>query len=501
MRRTAAVLVAAIGALLVPAVAFAHPLGNFTINHYAGLEVAPTEIRLDVVIDQAEIPAFQERLRLDSDEDGTVSDEEAGAARESECGALAPFLNLSVDGAAAGFELTAAGLSFPSGAGGLPTMRLACGFRAPVPDGFGGGRDVAFEDRSSPSRLGWREVVVTGNGVTVSGRDVLGASLSRRLTDYPADRLATPLAMDTVAFRAADGGPTVAPFVAPDALPIAGEVRAAASHAADAATVPGGAAVEVPAVFGTAELSPGVLLAAILTAVALGAGHALTPGHGKTLVAAYLVGTRGTALHAAGLGLSVTVAHTFGILLLAALVVAAGAALPTELVVRWLPVVAASTIVGIGAWMLVGEVRRRRAGHDHAIGHDHPHRHGDGPSHHHAGHAHGPASAITWRSLFALGLAGGIVPSTSALLILLGTIASGRPAFGVILVVAFGLGMAVVLAGLGLALVVARDRVERLTAGSRAEAVLAWMPVTAGAFVVVVGVWLTGQALLGAAAF
>ena len=189
-------------------------------------------------------------------------------------------------------------------------------------------------------------------------------------------------------------------------------------------------------------------------------------------MAAYLVGTRGSPRHALGLGISVSVSHTAGILALAAVVVAASDALAPDVVVRWAPVVAAISIVAIGGWMLFGEIRRRRAGGGgHEDGHDHDHGHSHttathtntGTSHDHdvdeahgadhpGDHSHGPppGSTITWRSLFVLGLAGGLIPSTSALLILLGSIAAGRPAFGFILVFAFGLGMAGVMTGIGL---------------------------------------------------
>ncbi len=197
---------------------------------------------------------------------------------------------------------------------------------------------------------------------------------------------------------------------------------------------------ELPSIFREASLTPLLLLVSVLTAAALGAGHALTPGHGKTLMAAYLVGSRGTVLHAAGLGLSVTVSHTIGILVLAALVVGAQDVLAPDAVMRGAPVVAAISIVAIGGWMLMSELRRRRrvatSGQPADIAHDATHGH-DGVSHRHA-----PAdgSTITWRSLFVLGLAGGLIPSTSALLILLGAIAAGRAGFGFVLVVAFGLG-------------------------------------------------------------
>jgi ABC-type nickel/cobalt efflux system permease component RcnA len=496
-------------ALAAPAVVQAHPLGNFTINHYAGVVVAADEVRLDVVIDLAEIPTFQERRRLDADADGEVSDLELGAAREPECRALAPLLELAVDRQAVPLRLAAAGLTLPPGAGGLPTMRLVCGFVAPLPGGIGAGRTVAFADRSHPGQLGWREIVVAGDGVTVTGPGLLDASISRRLTDYPADRLASPLAMDAVEFRAQPGGPALEPFVAPDAGPVDGEAgtgRADVRAPAAAAPVPGGIGTDLPAVFQARDLSPAVVLAALGAALALGAGHALTPGHGKALIAAYLVGRRGSARHAAALGLSVSASHTLGILALAALIAGAGASLPADVVVRWMPVVAALAITGVGAWMLAGELRRRRAGerrlatqeHEHAHGHRHGHP-GGGPDDRGAGDDQAmPATTVTWRSLFALGLAGGMVPSTSALVILLGAIAAGRPAFGIVLVLAFGLGMAGVMAGLGFALVLGRDRVARLAAHGRLGTVAPWAPLAAAVLVLALGVWLTAQAAAGA---
>ena len=240
-------------------------------------------------------------------------------------------------------------------------------------------------------------------------------------------------------------------------------------------------------------------------------------------MAAYLVGTRGTPLHALGLGMSVSLSHTFGVLVLAGLVVGASDVLPADVVVRWAPVVAAFSILAIGGWMLVGELRRRRAvradeaapphthdEHEHEHddehdrdrdgdgGHDHDHEH----EHSHGGirHSHVPApgSTITWRSLFILGLAGGLIPSTSALLILLGSIAAGRPAFGLLLVVAFGLGMAAVMTGIGLVLVLARERLDRLpSAGSIGRARRA-VPLVAAMLVFGFGLYLTFQAVAGA---
>ncbi len=225
-----------------------------------------------------------------------------------------------------------------------------------------------------------------------------------------------------------------------------------------------------------------------------------------------------------------------GIVVLAALVVGAEGVLPPDVVVKAAPVVAALSIVAIGGWMLVSEVRRRwlaraaatahaRAheagrdhehdhghdhdgGHDHEHGHDHGHDHDDTSAageHSHGGvrHSHLPAagSTISWRSLFVLGLAGGLIPSTSALLILLGSIATGRSAFGFVLVVAFGLGMALVMGGIGLVLVVARGRMDRLDTNSALGRATAYVPIVAATVVFGFGLYLTFQAISGNATF
>jgi ABC-type nickel/cobalt efflux system permease component RcnA len=251
-------------------------------------------------------------------------------------------------------------------------------------------------------------------------------------------------------------------------------------------------------------------------------------------MAAYLVGTRGTPLHAAGLGLSVTLSHTIGILVLAGLVVGAQGLLPPDVIVRSAPVIAAVSIVLIGGWMLFGEGRRRwrlrvaatahalshAHGDEHTHEHDHEHDpatdHGQdqgpdheapstGGEHSHGGvrHSHLPSAGatITWRSLFVLGLAGGLIPSASALLILLGSIAAGRPAFGFVLVVAFGLGMALVMSGIGLALVLARGRLDRVETSTPLGRFSTYLPLVASFLVFGLGLYLTFQAVAGGTTF
>ncbi|MEP6638832.1 MAG: hypothetical protein ABJC39_05730 [Chloroflexota bacterium] len=580
-RRGFAVFLALAGVVLVPAIAAAHPLGNFTINHYAGIRVEPDRVLLDVVIDQAEIPTFQARLDFDTDGDGEVSDAETDAGRVTACKGLEPSLGLGIDGVRQTLVLTEAGLTFPPGVGGLSTMRIVCGFVAATGSALPAGTRLTFADTSFPDRLGWREIVEEGSGMRLEGTDgaLRTTGSSGRLTNYPTKLLTQALADTKVSMVAMPGGPTLAPFEIPDASPVPGAavvpgastapvagvaatpgVAVPASPAPAIASVPGGVTSgDLPSIFRAADLSPIVLLISILTAAVLGAGHALTPGHGKTLMAAYLVGTRGTPLHAAGLGLSVTLSHTLGILVLAALVVGAQGFLPPDVIVKAMPFVAAISIVLIGGWMLFGEGRRRwRApapnaahahthGDEHEHGHDHPpeaahapaaaqphaaalapaaayahadaepHDHGSDTDHGHAQgsaasgeHSHGgithshlpPAgTAISWRSLFVLGLAGGLIPSTSALLILLGSIAAGRPAFGFVLVVAFGLGMALVMSGIGLVLVLARGRLDRVDSASPLGRASGYVPLVASFLVFGLGLYLTFQAVAGNTTF
>jgi ABC-type nickel/cobalt efflux system permease component RcnA len=483
----------------IPAAVLAHPLGNFTINHYAGIVVTPADVRLDVVIDMAEIPTFQERLKIDADGDGDVTDAETAAAAGPSCAAEAKLLRFAVDGVTSELVATSATITFPPGLGGLSTMRMECAFASPLPSPLTRAT-VTFEDPSYPDRIGWREIVATGDGVAIDSGGLPTTSLSNRLTTYPTDLISQPIDARSASIVVTPGtGGTVS-----SPVPTSGN---GTSLPIGAGAVPGGIGGELPAIFRELDLTPFVALLSILTAFALGAGHALTPGHGKTIMAAYLVGTRGTSLHALGLGLSVTVSHTLGILALAAVVVGAQGLLPPDVVVRVTPVLAAVTILAIGGWMLAREVRRRLnqarlatvdGRHDHDSGaHLHEHSHGG------VTHSHAPAtgSTISWRGLFALGLAGGLIPSTSALIILLGSIASGRPAFGFVLVVIFGLGMAVVLGGVGLALVLARERLDRLPSGSGLGRVARHAPLIAAVVVLGFGVYLTGQAVGGRPVF
>jgi ABC-type nickel/cobalt efflux system permease component RcnA len=538
-------------ALALPAIAAAHPLGNFTINHYAGLRIAANRVDVDLVIDMAEIPTFQETTRIDTSGDGKLSDAEIEAERVAVCPRLAKSVSLTVGGVAQTLTTVEAGLSFPVGAAGAPTMRIVCEYRADLAMPIGATTDISFSDTNWSDRIGWREVVVQGDGTTLTS-DLPTATVSDRLRTYPTTLLSSAPAVRTAAFGARAGGAALAPWTAPDAGPLTGgpAPASASTSAADpaAGAVPGGVAGDVAGLLGARDLTPLVVFLSFLTAILLGAGHALTPGHGKTIMAAYLVGTRGRARHAVGLGLATAVSHTIGVLVLALLIVAAGSALPADRVYPVLTALSGVIVIAIGAWLLAGQAMRwlrpsMRPAPQLAVAmagdaHDHPHDHHDHAEEfggRYAAHVHDDSAAddhvhtavavavpasndglhrhgwrvhshvpggkepptLTWRSLFALGLSGGLVPSTNALLILVTTVAAGRAGYGLVLVVAFGIGMATVLVGVGLALVYASGFANRASPSPTFTRLLAFAPTVAAIAVLGLGIYLTAGAIGG----
>jgi ABC-type nickel/cobalt efflux system permease component RcnA len=500
---------AAVAVLAGPA--SAHPLGNFTINHYAEVRVGERQIQLDVVIDMAEIPAFTEQQRLDTNGDGSVSSAELAAAREPSCQALASSLVLQTDGRPMALRLTGAGLQLLPGAGGLKTLRTVCEFTATPARPITGATQVTFEDRSYADRIGWREIVVSGDGTTVVASGTESATRSSRLTHYPTDLLTQPLDERAATISVTPGGPALAPLRPSDAQPLG---AASAPTSIVAGAVPGGVGDELAALVGASDLTIPALVISMLIAAGLGAIHAVSPGHGKTVMAAYLVGSQGTPRHAIALGLTVTASHTFGVIGLALLTLLAGDLLPPEKLYPVLGLASGLTVVAIGTWLLVQRVRgltrnaahraahRSGAEHDHDHSHDHDHEPLPNATgeHSHGGirHSHAPPAGTTlsWRSLILLGFAGGLVPSASALILLLGAVAAGRPGYGLALAVAFGLGMAAVLTGIGLAVVRAGKMLDRMPSLGRLTRFAPAVPWLSAAVVTGAGIFLTSQALV-----
>jgi nickel/cobalt transporter (NicO) family protein len=264
------------------------------------------------------------------------------------------------------------------------------------------------------------------------------------------------------------------------------------------------------------EITPWMVAAAIGIAFALGAAHALTPGHGKTIVAAYLVGSRGTLKHAAFLGAMVTFTHTVSVFLLGMATLFLFQYIVPENITRVLGAVSGLSIVAIGAWMLYK--RLGGTGHTHSHDHEHGHSHSHDHDHHHHDHDHDHdhqhdhdhphehthdhgththshmPEDVSWSGLAALGASGGLVPCESALVLLLSAIALRRVGLGLVLLVAFSLGLAIVLMGIGVLVIYAKNLLPE-SSRTGGNPFFRWMPVASAAIVLVLGLLMTGVSL------
>ncbi len=252
------------------------------------------------------------------------------------------------------------------------------------------------------------------------------------------------------------------------------------------------------------SLTPWMIVAAIGVAFALGAAHALTPGHGKTIVAAYLVGSRGTLKHAAFLGAMVTFTHTVSVFLLGMATLFLFQYVVPETVTRVLGAISGISIVVIGAWMLWKRARRTTHTHSHGT-HSHTHDHAHDHAHHHDhdhphDHSHGPGAhthmpeQVSWSGLAALGASGGLVPCESALVLLLAAVALRRVGLGLVLLLAFSVGLAVVLMTIGILVIYAKDLLPERAKGP-GHPLFRWMPVASAAIVMALGLVMTGVSL------
>jgi len=249
------------------------------------------------------------------------------------------------------------------------------------------------------------------------------------------------------------------------------------------------------------DITPWMMLVAIAAAFVLGGGHALTPGHGKTIVAAYLVGSRGTLKHAAILGAMVTFTHTVSVFALGLATLFLFRFVMPEKITEWLGVISGLSIVALGLWMAQKRLRAAsrhhhhdRHHHDHA--HSHDHDHGPHEHHHHhgpGGHSHVPED-LSWAGLVALGASGGLVPCESALVLLLGAIALRRVGLGLMLLVSFSAGLAIVLMAVGAIVLYAKSLLPQRV-GFASNSFFRFVPVASAVIVTLVGVIMTGISL------
>jgi nickel/cobalt exporter len=543
MMRARKVLLAAglgVGVVVVTAApASAHPLGNFSMNTSLSAQVAPEGVHLDYVVDLAEIPTLQAQQAMDADRNGNYDPGEQAAWRDGECAKFAASTTVSIGAREATLTGSGRSIVMSPGLAGLSTLRLVCQADAPAELG-NATHDIKIETRYSAGRVGWHEVYAVGDAMTLESSDVATTSPSAALTAYPTDQISSPPDQRTMTLRVRPGGPRLDhSATTPSASPLAHSSVPGVDRATRAFTK----------LVTSQDLTVRIGVVAVAVAFILGAFHALAPGHGKTVMAAYLVGQRGSLRQALGIGASVTITHTAGVVVLG-LILSVSTVIAPERLYPLLGAFSGLLLASIGVGLLVRARRLRKLGvaaiwhgHDHGPdGHSHSnHSHGRHSHDHHSNdhHSHGhqapemPSLALAsttaftvpqvpaltaiavvpsrrgdvlveehphqrlplrdyaaapvappdqgvgdrggdggplgWRWVVAMGFAGGMVPSPSALVVLLGAIALGRTWFGVSLVLAYGLGMAVTLVIAGLLLTRARARIEVLVQSERGQ--------------------------------
>ncbi|MCM3870414.1 MAG: sulfite exporter TauE/SafE family protein [Pyrinomonadaceae bacterium] len=450
-KRSRNVCLFAIVFMAAAAALIAHPLGNFSINQFVRLENAAGHVRVRYVIDMAEIPTFQESSIIDMNGDGASSEAELDAYLKQLAPRLADNLVIAFDGERVLLRVVAKSISLPVGSGGLPTMRIVCDLEGDMPNAAAGSsRRARLEVKNYSERVGWREIVIVpSSGVTVFDSTAFGSAVTDELKEYPQDRLAAPLDERAAewSFTMGDLPTSATQLRTREGLPVE---RAARDRFAELIAVP--------------QLTPSVALLALLLAAGLGALHAFSPGHGKTVVGAYLVGSKGTVKHAAFLGLTVTVTHTAGVFALGLVTLFASRYVLPERLFPILSFISGAIVLIIGVSLFVRRLRAaffgEALGHTHGPGNeDHTHEHSVVHSHGGSAHSHMPPDAdgasVSWRSLLALGVSGGLLPCPSALVVMLAAISLGRVGYGLALVVAFSVGLATTLTAIGLLFVYA----------------------------------------------
>ena len=237
---------------------------------------------------------------------------------------------------------------------------------------------------------------------------------------------------------------------------------------------------------GTKEIGLGIALLAALISAGLGALHALEPGHGKTIVAAYLVGSQGTAKHAFLLGMIVTAAHTAGVYLLGAITIYAQKYVLPERIYPFLGVLSGVLIAGMGCYLFL----QRYLGEEFS----HTHNYAVAAGGESAKSSQTQRSrTVSGKQLVVLGVTGGIIPCPAALVVLLSAVALHRTVFGLYLIVAFSLGLAAVLIAMGMITVYA----GRVMSSLRLEGpfIRKWLPMGSAAMITFLGCGITLRSL------
>jgi ABC-type nickel/cobalt efflux system permease component RcnA len=427
-------------------VALAHPMGNFSVNHYA--RIVPREGGADIlyVLELGEVPTFELTQKQPAPD-------------------FVHHLDITIGGRRVEPTVVSTHSALTDGVGGMKTLRVE--IRLAV----SGSGQLVYEDRNYPDRAGWKEIVVGD-----------GPDRSHALMAYPHDPAVRRPQQLRASFEMTANGPAaIITESAPEPTPAA---TGSVPQAPDSTALKQGDYLSQ--VLHSSDISLGVALICMAVAFGLGALHAFEPGHGKTMVAAYLVGSRGTPKHAALLGLMTTFTHTITVFALGFATMFLSRYIMPEKMSKVLGVISGLSIVWIGG-MLLYKRSMKLAAHAHHHHHHHPHDH-DHPHH------HMPEGDITTGSLIALGASGGLVPCPAALILLLTAISLGRPGFGVLLLLAFSAGLAIVLMATGMVVLYAKNLLPEKHRHSHSP-LMQILPVFSAAVIVVIGLVMTAVSL------
>ena len=578
--------------------ASAHPLGNFTTNTATVLEVDGYGAVVTYIVDLAEIPALKVRQEMGAPT-GAVPLAVAARWRGAQCQEIGKRLTVTREGRTISLsERPGSRIEFPDGQAGLTTLRLDCKFTAnwtatPNPSTMSKPSTVSkapiiskalvtISDRNFPDRIGWREITAKGIGVQLRGIGT-GVSPTDLLRQYPNEAINSPLRQLDASFEISSVLASSSPSLTPSNSSVSLAEPSTPSRGLSGLTE------KFQSLMDRRTVTFPFLVGALLLALLLGGLHALAPGHGKTIIAAYALGRRGRTADIVAIGGTVAATHTVGIMLLGVLVSATSVVSPDR-TFRWASVLSGVLVIGVGCTLLRSRLRIFRKhmpaiqdhrssrihqsdphhgqndhhdhdhhdhdhhdhdhdhhdhdhhDHDHHDDHDHDHDHDHDNDHDHhdhddhdqhdhhdheptesahphpeddrfivTSHSHGgwshdhvlpaPGAVVRRRELVMMGLAGGLVPSPSALVVLLGAIAVGRVPFGIALVVAYGIGLAATLVGAGLAMVHfergLRSWSSRLssTMGIRINAAATALPLVSGFAITAAGVLLLARSI------
>lgn len=534
-------------------------LGNFTVNQFCGLHLGQQQVKLHYVVVFGQLPALRVLHIADTNDDGVTTQAERDAYIRKLAPSLAKQLKLSADGKPLKLELKSWTSSLPKEAAGF-SLRLDARYVATLPAAAAGTtQHLQFDNQTYTSQIGWHEIrVESAHGTAVFDTNAYSNSLTEGLSINP-EKLPPggPLDERSIHLAFVDGPlPSGTKPISLRPGTQAGTQAAASSSGAGVTTGAIGAGERfsmmealglgntwlarqtkrlVDAISGP-HVPTHIMLLALLAALVLGALHAFSPGHGKTVVGAYLIGSRGTPRHAAFLGLTVTITHTLGVFLLGfATLFASRFVVPAKLF-PILSLISGLLVVGIGLFLLIRRligIGKKSHKHPHEHRHEHADAHQDlvltggrmtaaasssllaapaplvahapdshshdGLMHSHGGkmHSHLPPDVddkgITWSGLMALGVSGGLIPCPSAMVLLLAAVALHKTGFGLILVLIFSIGLALTLTCVGLAFLYAR----KLFPQANGEGLWAkLLPIGSAAVITLIGLLLCYSAVI-----